>query len=180
MVHIRTDGYRGNEIMCIQCCKCHKCYYKRHRLTLNKYARLRRLKNIDHFRKRDAQYRAEHPNRFKLWAKTHRKQESKRHLKWMREHPEMGAYYWMKTRCNNPKTNCWKYYGGRGIKCLIQSGQEIINAIGPRPTSKHSIDRIDVNGNYETQFTAPSGVCNIRWATHSQQQLNKRSYTHAK
>lgn len=38
--------------------------------------------------------------------------------------------------------------------------------MGPRPSDKHSIDRIDVNGNYEHE--------NCRWATYEEQNRNQR------
>jgi len=42
----------------------------------------------------------------------------------------------------------------------------IINNIGHRPTSKHSLDRIDNDGNYEPG--------NLRWATWIEQNSNTR------
>ena len=58
----------------------------------------------------------------------------------------------IKYRCNNPKYVAYKYYGGRGIKCLFISSQEFVNYVidelqaDPRGLQ---IDRIDNDGHYE-------------------------------
>ena len=69
-------------------------------------------------------------------------------------------------RCNNPKAECYGNYGGRGIRCEFQSFEEFYADIGDPPTPKHTVDRIDNNGNY-----APG---NLRWATMSEQLRNTR------
>lgn len=54
-------------------------------------------------------------------------------------------------RCNNPNRNDYKYYGGRGIKCLIT--EEEIKSLWFRDKAylmkKPSIDRKDNDGHYE-------------------------------
>lgn len=76
----------------------------------------------------------------------------------------------MKTRCYNANSTHYADYGGRGIAICgrwLSSFEDFFSDIGPRPSPEHSIDRIDVNGNYE-----PS---NCRWATQYEQTRNKRN-----
>ena len=85
--------------------------------------------------------------------------------------PEYKIWSSMHDRCLNPKYRSYHRYGGRGISiCERWRGKgkfkNFFANMGPRPSAKHSIDRIDNNGNYE-----PS---NCRWATKTQQCRNTR------
>lgn len=70
-------------------------------------------------------------------------------------------------RCKNERTR--KYYGAAGITvCDRWSDFDAFMAdMGPRPTLKHSIDRIDGTKGYEPG--------NCRWATKGQQVQNMKS-----
>jgi hypothetical protein len=75
----------------------------------------------------------------------------------------------MISRCTNPKVDRFDSYGGRGITVCDRwrtSFTNFYDDLGPRPSPQHSLDRIDVNGNYEPG--------NVRWATPLEQAQNKR------
>ena len=83
--------------------------------------------------------------------------------------PEYAVWCAMIARCTRPNDAAWRNYGGRGISVCKRwrgSYEAFISDMGRRPSSAHSIDRINNDGNYE------SGNC--RWATREQQAANKR------
>lgn len=80
---------------------------------------------------------------------------------------EYTAYYGAKARCENSYMEMYKCYGGRGIEFRFTSFEQFLAEVGRRPSSLHSLDRIDVNGHYEPG--------NVRWATKVVQANNTRS-----
>ena len=82
---------------------------------------------------------------------------------------EHRAWSSMRQRCLNPQHPQFRDWGGRGITICERWDQYVafLSDMGRRPSPKHSLDRIDVNGNYE-----PS---NCRWTTKDVQQHNRRA-----
>jgi len=83
---------------------------------------------------------------------------------------EYGTWARMLRRCYNPNDNRYYSHGGRGIIVCDRwknSYENFLKDVGRAPTSKHSLDRIDNNRNYE-----PS---NCKWSTITEQANNKRN-----
>ncbi len=82
---------------------------------------------------------------------------------------EYNSWCGMKRRCYNKKDKKFERYGSRGIKVSKKwknSFSHFYKDMGPRPSSKHSLDRIDNNKGYSKD--------NCRWATQIEQQNNKQ------
>lgn len=76
----------------------------------------------------------------------------------------------MNQRCENPNNDRYADWGGRGIVVCERwkdSFENFFADMGKRPSSKHELDRIENDGNYEPN--------NCGWVTKKQQSLNRRS-----
>lgn len=81
--------------------------------------------------------------------------------------PEYRSYRQAYIRCNNKNHISYKSYGGRGILFKFINFEHFIKELGKKPTPEHTLDRIDVNGNYEPD--------NCKWSTFKEQCSNKRN-----
>lgn len=85
--------------------------------------------------------------------------------------PEYNVWKAMKQRCQNPKAQSYKHYGGRGITVCErwQDYRLFIQDMGYRPSANYSIERRDNALGYTPD--------NCYWATFEEQTANKRVRT---
>lgn len=84
--------------------------------------------------------------------------------------PEYETWMSLKRRCYNKNFERYQDYGGRGIVMSDDwkdSFESFLVDMGRRPSSEHSIDRLDVDGDYCFE--------NCSWKTNKEQCNNKRN-----
>ncbi len=89
-----------------------------------------------------------------------------------RKHPLYQTYYMMMYRCLPESATKFPNHAGKNISVCDRWANEengfynFVDDMGDKPSRKHSLDRINNNGNYEPH--------NCRWAT-SMEQMHNRS-----
>lgn len=86
------------------------------------------------------------------------------------QHPLFNTWNGMIDRCHNESSKSYRLYGARGIEVCARwrnSFDDFAADVGDKPSPRHSLGRIDNDGNYEPG--------NVRWETRWEQQRNKRS-----
>lgn len=89
-----------------------------------------------------------------------------------KHYSEWQAWQNARYRCHNPRHPGYANYGGRGIQMAAswrRSFDDFLAHIGPKPDPTLTLDRIDNGRGYEPG--------NVRWATKSEQALNRRRKT---
>lgn len=83
-------------------------------------------------------------------------------------HPLLSLWLGVLSRCHVPSHPAYKHYGGRGIHVSRRwmRFEHFARDLGPRPTKKHSVERLDVDGPYSKK--------NCVWATATTQNRNTR------
>lgn len=96
---------------------------------------------------------------------------------------ELRIWTMMHRRCYHSDHVAYKHYGGAGVIVCArwhrdlpdrQGFKNFVEDMGPAPTEKHTLDRINPFGNYE--LYGPDGKLQCRWATPKEQGNNQKRH----
>lgn len=88
------------------------------------------------------------------------------------KHPLYRIWWGIVRRCTKEGSEHWNDYGGRGIAlykpwvAFNKFCRDIVKTIGPRPSLRYSLGRLNNDGNYQPG--------NLDWQTASEQRKNQR------
>lgn len=91
-------------------------------------------------------------------------------IHWLSSNYLYSTYNNIIDRCNNINNKWYKNYWWRWIKCEWNSFEEFYKDMWDKPSDLYSIDRIDVNWNYNKE--------NCKWANQKEQWRNRRNNTY--
>jgi len=104
------------------------------------------------------------------WAsRVQRKQPVHGHTRGAKNSPTYNSWQAMITRCTNPRSDGWQYYGAKGIT-VCDRWKSFVNFLadmGERPAGR-TLDRKNNDQGYEPD--------NCRWATPAEQSKNRRPW----
>jgi len=93
----------------------------------------------------------------------------------MSKHPLYNTWNGMKQRCYYKKHKDFKYYGGKGVKVCerwLKSFEHFASDMGVKPTTSHTLDRRDGDGDYSP--------VNCKWSTPKEQAANRKEIEYVK
>lgn len=112
------------------------------------------------------------PECSRAWRLSHLQRIDDLQKAWLSRNPEYRTWRSMHDRCTRKNSKQYMDYGGRGIRvCSRWTGKDgylnFIKNMGPRPSMKHELDRVNNDHGYSPD--------NCAWRTDWEQSRNKRN-----
>ena len=159
---------RGHEYQ-NQCRQCPECMRMSNRRRYQRDREKRIRASVEYYKKHKEKkkeqylrYKEKYPERIVPWDWKKFKEDNPLHSIWSG----------MKSRCHNPNDSEYVNYGARGItvsdEWRTRGGYKRFEAdMSPRPSLRHTLDRIDNNLGYSKK--------NCKWSTRGEQGSNRRT-----
>lgn len=144
-------------------------------MTVPEFKSKHYAENQEYYREKNKEWVKENKKRYldnaKRYRENNKEKVKKSYAVWSEGKPLYSVWRGMKRRCYDQKCDHYYLYGARGVtvceRWMGLGGYENFEKYMPsRPSKRHSIDRINTNGNYEPG--------NIKWSTSTEQQRNRR------